>query len=242
MKMGWWNWSRFAPFNAPRRMLRPGLLSTGTLSSAPWKYNQHLYKCSIANQEYTQNGEAIDLNIGPDTFCQLSTLSPFSFPTTKETLARVYKQDCAIKWPPAKHQKAEACKHWGLHRIGSSSSSCWRPQTRWALFSLSHFWIFAANFRQLHLTICFKANVKVWLDQQSQVKVKVKVKQVLSSMTSFNAALFRGQLWNFLTFQRPKKNIQAWVTESRHIIDCPLNIWIKLTKMKIKNKNKDKKM
>ena len=191
MKMGWWNWSRFAPFNAPRRMLRPGLLSTGTLSSAPWKYNQHLYKCSIANQEYTQNGEAIDLNIGPDTFCQLSTLSPFSFPTTKETLARVYKQDCAIKWPPAKHQKAEACKHWDLHKIGSSSSSCWRPQTRWALFSLSHFWIFAANFRQLHLTICFKANVKVWLDQQSQVKVKVK--QVMSSMTSFNAALCRGQ-------------------------------------------------
>ena len=35
----------------------------------------------LAHQEYTQNGVAKDLNFGPDTFCQLSTLSPFSFPT-----------------------------------------------------------------------------------------------------------------------------------------------------------------
>ena len=121
-------------------------------------------------------------------------------PTTKETLARVYKQVCAIKWPPAKRQKAEACKHWDLHKIGSSSSSCWRPQTRWALFSLSHFWIFAASFRQ-HLTIFFKANVKVWLDQQSQVKVKVK--QVMSSMTSFNAV--QGTIVKFSHLSTPKE-------------------------------------
>ena len=58
----------------------------------------------------------------------------------------------------------------------------------------------------------------------------------LFTLSGAVCALCRGQYWNFLTFQRPKKNIQAWITESRHIVDCPLKIWIELTKMKITRK------